>query len=400
MRVRAHGMRRAPARSAVQQPWHTLARSVIALAFLATLADGRHGGDVPAATSADGGERVDVSRKIAMWRSRSGGDAAPADSNNAVRLSTYRPRPHEAPLPAAEASARLRRWRAGVGARDEVGDAAPVQTAASDRVGAWRKGRALAGQTAPETVAGGVGAAEGPSASSRAAPPEHSSARWAAAGDGADWGRGAQAGKVQMRILVCLPTMRRRNGVNFVGQVLAAVREDELIGSVDGSSNSSSVSESVLLDPEQTARMRAEARAGAQPASPAAARVRTRGTGGSGEARAHGGAAGGSGSERVQARVLVMHDEEDTRPPGADYYMTRWKHEIEAPCGFMRWRRALVLDFLHMMQAALEIMDPGLALAPPPGADTGASAAEREQEAEMADYFLWLEDDALLHQGW
>ena len=213
----------------------------------------------------------------------------------------------------------------------------------------------------------------------------------------------ARAGEEKMRILVCITTMRRRKGVNFVGQVLAAVREYELDSTSNSSSsnNNSSVIEDVLLDPEQEARMRVQARAGWQPASTAAARVRTWGTGGSGEARARGEAVAGAGSERVQAYVLVMHNEEDARPPGADYYMTRKKHEIEAPCGFMRWRRALVLDFLHMMQAALEIMDPALAPAPLPGAGAGAGAAEeRKQEEETVDYVLWLEDDALLHQGW
>jgi hypothetical protein len=396
------------ARTAVQRPWHYIARCFIALAVLAAFADGRRGSDVPAAASTDsaGGEREDVSRKIAIWRSRSGREATAAGSSDTVRLSTYRPRLHEAPLSAEEASARLRRWRAGVGkapptlstqeglqhdephppsALYEVGDiGTPVQTASSDRLGAWRKRRVLA---APEEDSGVVGAA-----------------RWTAAGDGKDWGREPRAGEVQMRVLVCIPTMRRRNGVDFVGQVLAAVREYELDSTSNSSSKSSRASGDVLLDSEQEARIRAKARAGSQPASPAAARVRTRGTGGSGEERARGGAAGGAGSERVQAHVLVMHDEEDARPPGADYYMTRMKHEIQAPCGFMRWRRALVLDFVHMMQVALEIIDPALApaLAPLPEANAGAGAAEeREQEGRrMVDYVLWLEDDALLHQGW
>ena len=184
----AHGMRRQVcARTAVQRPWHTPARCLIALAVLGALADGRQGGHAPTTASAEvaGDERVDISRKIAMWRSRSGGEATAADCSEAVRLSTYRPRPHEAPLSAQEASARLRRWRAGgctaqhtqsaqeglqhgetqpPSALCEAGDAAaPVQTAASDRLGAWRK-RRVAGHTAPEAVAGpgGVGAGEGP----------------------------------------------------------------------------------------------------------------------------------------------------------------------------------------------------------------------------------------------
>ena len=105
------------ARTAVQRPWHYIARCFIALAVLAAFADGRHGSDVPAAASTDsaGGEREDVSRKIAIWRSRSGREATAAGSSDTVRLSTYRPRLHEAPLSAEEASARLRRWRAGVG---------------------------------------------------------------------------------------------------------------------------------------------------------------------------------------------------------------------------------------------------------------------------------------------
>jgi len=446
-----------------------LARCLIALAALVTLADGRHD-----ASDTAGGERVDVDRKIAilLWRSRSGtGRGLSGDGSDAASLSTYRMRPHEAQLSTEEAAARLRLWRARVAEAhddalrlkiDECGSApAPAHTAASDRLGAWRKWRVLAQSTAPEAVAFGGSASGSESSASvrptmqraagegvsarqergegmrgdegrrekgrvvakerdRERPPSHSSSpRWTVAEDGEDWGPvGARAGELKMSVLVCIPTMRRRNGATFVGQVLSAVREHEL------NSSSSIMSDAGLgvgdvQDVEDDA-LRAQARAGYQPASPAAARVRvgaggsgTRGAGvGRGAEGGGGGDSAGAGSERVKTRVLVMHNEEDERPLGGDYYMTRMKHEISAPCGFMRWRRGLVLDFLDMMQAALEIMDQGLVRAASGeggvggggkkgegGGVEGVGEAE-EKEGETVDYVLWLEDDALLHRGW
>ncbi len=99
----------------------------------------------------------------------------------------------------------------------------------------------------------------------------------------------------------------------------------------------------------------------------------------------------------MKTRVLVMHNEEDERPLGGDYYMTRMKHEMSAPCGFMRWRRGLVLDFLDMMQAALEIMDQGRGEWGRGGLE---GLGEAEEKEGTVDYVLWLEDDALLHRGW
>ena len=147
-----------------------LARCLIALAALVTLADGRHD-----ASDTAGGERVDVDRKIAilLWRSRSGtGRGLSGDGSDAASLSTYRMRPHEAQLSTEEAAARLRLWRARVAEAhddalrmkiDEGGSApAPAHTAASDRLGAWRKWRVLAQSTAPEAVAfrGGASGSE------------------------------------------------------------------------------------------------------------------------------------------------------------------------------------------------------------------------------------------------
>jgi hypothetical protein len=413
-----------------------LARCLIALAALVTLVNGRHD-----ASDTAGGERVDVDRKIALGRSPSGTGRGLSGhgSSDAASLSTYRPRPHEAQLSAEEVAARLRRWRARVvealrTLRVELdeGDSAPApaHTEASDGLDAWRKRKVLAQSTTPEAIAfGGVASGSESSASVRparegrrgdegerekvrvvgkdrdreTAPSHSSSPRWTVAEDGEDWGPvGARAGELKMSVLVCIPTMRRRNGATFVGQVLSAVREYEL------NSSSSIMSDAGLnvgdvQDVEDDA-LRAQARAGYQPASPAAARVRV-GAGGSGTRRAgsgrggeggEGGDSGGAGSERVKTRVLVMHNEEDERPLGGDYYMTRMKHEISAPCGFMRWRRGLVLDFLDMMQAALEIMDQGRG----EWGRGGGKGVGEEEEVGTVDYVLWLEDDALLHRGW
>jgi hypothetical protein len=139
---------------------------------------------------------------------------------------------------------------------------------------------------------------------------------WTLAPHGKTWEQIGETGSI--RVLVCMPTMRRRDGISFVERTLSAVRGHE---------------------------------------SPL-----------------HRGA-------KIREHVLVLHDE-DYQPPGADFYLWRKPHNIVAPCSFMRWRRALVLDFKHMMLAAIEIMESG---------GNGAGAGE---------YILWLEDDALLHQGW
>lgn len=170
------------------------------------------------------------------------------------------------------------------------------------------------------TVAGqqqaGAGAMSSTEVRSVHAPVAEGLSGWALAPHGKAWEKVGEADSI--RVLVCMPTMRRGNGVSFVERTLSAVR-------------------------------------GLEP-------LRRQGA----ELREH---------------VLVLHDK-DYRPPGADFYLQRKPHTILAPCAFMRWRRALVLDFYHMMQAAMEIMESG---------GDGAGAGE---------YILWLEDDALLHQGW
>lgn len=53
-------------------------------------------------------------------------------------------------------------------------------------------------------------------------------------------------------------------------------------------------------------------------------------------------------------KIMVLYDETVQRPEGADFYVPRKAHEFEAPCQFLRWRRNLVLDFVHIMESALE----------------------------------------------
>mmetsp|Transcript_23848 Transcript_23848/g.56957 ORF Transcript_23848/g.56957 Transcript_23848/m.56957 type:complete len:391 (-) Transcript_23848:69-1241(-) len=73
-------------------------------------------------------------------------------------------------------------------------------------------------------------------------------------------------------------------------------------------------------------------------------------------------------------KIMVLYDETVQRPEGADFYVPRKAHEFEAPCQFLRWRRNLVLDFVHIMESALE-----------------------QSDAEMV---MWLEDDAVLLPNW
>jgi hypothetical protein len=163
---------------------------------------------------------------------------------------------------------------------------------------------------------------------------EEESSDWKLAPEGNKWGApaGEGEGDLEIRVLVCMPTMRRKNGVSFVERTLAAVRGQAANQSSDDGA-------------------------------------------------------------RLQVHVLMLVDHE-SRPPGADYYLGRKPHNISAPCGFMRWRRALVLDFMHMMQAALEILDSE------PHAGDGNSSDSDKRDARERDYVLWLEDDALLEQDW
>jgi len=186
---------------------------------------------------------------------------------------------------------------------------------AGDRMGdCWRE--LAQDRTVAEQQQAGAGAMSSKVVQSVHAPVAEGLSGWALSPHGKAWEKVGEADSI--RVLVCMPTMRRGNGVNFVERTLSAVRGLETL--------------------------------------------RRQGT----ELREH---------------VLVLHDE-DYRPTGADFYLQRKPHTILAPCAFMRWRRALVLDFYHMMQAATEIMESG---------GDGAGAGE---------YILWLEDDALLHQGW
>lgn len=82
----------------------------------------------------------------------------------------------------------------------------------------------------------------------------------------------------------------------------------------------------------------------------------------------------------VTIQVLVMHDR-DSKPAGADHYVLRKPHVVTVPCRFVQWRRNLVLDFIDMMAAALDL---DLSL----------------HESGGFDYVMWLEDDAILQQGW
>ena len=138
----------------------------------------------------------------------------------------------------------------------------------------------------------------------------------------------------RLRIIVCVPTMRRRSGQSFLEQTLPAVRGHAFGGSTGDE------------------------------ATPGADKL----------------------SEKIQIEIIVLHDE-DARPFGADYYLVRKKHEIRAACGFMRWRRGLVLDYQHMMHEALEVAS---------RCETGSGHCVEGN----ATYVLWLEDDALLHAGW
>jgi len=197
----------------------------------------------------------------------------------------------------------------------EGSSAPPRDAAAAGRLGDWRReleqNLASAGQQQQSE-----GAVSSQVAQAGYAPVSEGLSGWALAPHGKKWEQIGEAGSI--RVLVCVPTMRRRDGVSFVERTLSAVRGQE-------------------APPHQSA--------------------------------------------EIREHVLVLHDE-DYQPPGADFYLRRKPHNIVAPCGFMRWRRALVLDFYHMMRAAMEIMESG-----------GDGAGDGE-------YILWLEDDALLHQGW
>ena len=59
-------------------------------------------------------------------------------------------------------------------------------------------------------------------------------------------------------------------------------------------------------------------------------------------------------TQGVAIQVLVMHDR-DSKPAGADHYVLRKPHVFTAPCRFVQWRRNLVLDFIDMMNAALDL---------------------------------------------
>ena len=59
-------------------------------------------------------------------------------------------------------------------------------------------------------------------------------------------------------------------------------------------------------------------------------------------------------TQGVAIQVLVMHDR-DSKPAGADHYVLRKPHVFTAPCQFVQWRRNLVLDFIDMMNAALDL---------------------------------------------
>ena len=61
-----------------------------------------------------------------------------------------------------------------------------------------------------------------------------------------------------------------------------------------------------------------------------------------------------NGTHGVTIQVLVMHDR-DSKPAGADHYVLRKPHVFTAPCQFVQWRRNLVLDFIDMMNAALDL---------------------------------------------
>ena len=87
-----------------------------------------------------------------------------------------------------------------------------------------------------------------------------------------------------------------------------------------------------------------------------------------------------NGTHGVTIQVLVMHDR-DSKPAGADYYVLRKPHVFTAPCRFVKWRRNLVLDFIDMMNAALDL------------------DLFRHESCGL-DYVMWLEDDAVLQRGW
>ena len=85
-------------------------------------------------------------------------------------------------------------------------------------------------------------------------------------------------------------------------------------------------------------------------------------------------------TQGVAIQVLVMHDR-DSKPAGADHYVLRKPHVFTAPCRFVQWRRNLVLDFIDMMNAALDL------------------DLFRHESCGL-DYVMWLEDDAVLQRGW
>ena len=69
-------------------------------------------------------------------------------------------------------------------------------------------------------------------------------------------------------------------------------------------------------------------------------------------------------------KIMVQHDPAVSRPKGADFYIERPKHAFDSPCRFHRWRANLVLDFMHLMQAAVN--------------------------QSNASHIMWLEDDVVL----
>ena len=85
-------------------------------------------------------------------------------------------------------------------------------------------------------------------------------------------------------------------------------------------------------------------------------------------------------TQGVSIQVLVMHDR-DRKPAGADHYVLRKPHVFHAPCRFVQWRRNLVLDFIDMMNVALDL------------------DVFRHKSGGF-DYVMWLEDDAVLQRGW
>lgn len=90
--------------------------------------------------------------------------------------------------------------------------------------------------------------------------------------------------------------------------------------------------------------------------------------------RASTAAAAAEGDTRVRVEVMVMHDSGQRPDVNATFFVERPPPTVSAPCKFFLWRRRLVMDFVFLMQHALNQSD--------------------------AEYLMWLEDDGILHPSW